>query len=164
MRATLLLVLTALAAPARAEPPAQLAGLRFLLGSWEAASDGSGASGAFTFAPGVQDQVIVRTNYSNSPAADGRPASRHDDLMIIYVEEGQVRAEYFDNEGHVIRYVAEVRPGEVLFTSEVRANEPRYRLAYRLLAGGALEGRFDVAPPGRPDGFAQYLTWTAKRR
>jgi hypothetical protein len=40
--------------------------------------------------------------------------------MVIYVDAGVVRADYFDSENHVIRYVAEARPGEVVFVSETK--------------------------------------------
>jgi hypothetical protein len=35
--------------------------------------------------------------------------------QVIYVDAGRVRADYFDSEGHVIRYVVEARSGEVVF-------------------------------------------------
>src|SRR5712692_11876698 len=111
------LVLIVLTGTVRGESPAPLAPFQFLLGEWEGIGD-QGATGVFMFAPGVQGRVIVRTNYSNTPPSGGRPASRHDDLMVMYVDAGIVKAEYFDSEGHVIRYVADTRPGEVVFLSE----------------------------------------------
>src|SRR5881397_638086 len=98
---TMFMVLTVVAL---AQSAALLAPLQFLLGEWKGVGDQAGATGGFTFAPGVQDRIIVRTNYSNTPASDGRAASRHDDLMVIYVEGRMLKADYFDNEGHVIRY------------------------------------------------------------
>ena len=143
--------------------PTALAPLQFLLGEWEGVGDQAGATGRFTFAPGVQDRVVVRTNYSNTPASGSTPASRHDDLMVIYVDGGLVKADYFDNEGHVIRYVAEIRAGQVVFLSEIRASEPRYRLAYARASATTLDGSFAVAPPGHPDAFSPYLSWTARK-
>ena len=147
----------------RADGPASLAPFQFLLGQWEGAGDQAGATGGFTFATGVQDRVIVRTNYSNTPPEGGRPASRHDDLMVVYIDAGRVKAEYFDSEGHVIRYLAEARPGEVVFVSEIRASEPRYRLTYVQGSTTTLKGTFEVAPPGKPEAFAPYLSWTARK-
>jgi hypothetical protein len=147
----------------RGNAPAPLAPLYFLLGSWEAIADQAGATGGFSFALSVQDRVIVRTNYSNTPASDGKPASRHDDLMMIYEDAGRVKAEYFDSEGHVIRYVAETKDGEVVFLSEARPSEPRYRLTYTQTSATMLRGKFDVAPPGKPDAFAPYLSWAARK-
>jgi hypothetical protein len=147
----------------RGQSPAPLAPLQFLLGEWEGIGDQAGATGGFTFARGVQDHVIVRTNYSNTPASGGKPASRHDDLMVIYDDGGIVKAEYFDSEGHVIRYVAVAKAGEVLFLSETKASEPRYRLTYTRGSATTLIGTFDVAPPGKPDAFVPYLSWTARK-
>ena len=84
---------------------------------------------------------MVRTNYSNTPATGGTPASRHDDLMVVYVEAGVVKADYFDSEGHVIRYVVDGRPGEAVFVSETKAAEPRYRLTYTQASPSTLTGR-----------------------
>ena len=156
------LVLIVLTGLARGENPATLASFRFLLGQWEGVGDQAAATGGFTFAAGVQDRVIVRTNYSNRPTNAAQPASRHDDLMIVYVDGGVVKADYFDSEGHVIRYVAETRSGEVMFRSEIRAAEPRYRLTYRR-ASETLIGTFEVAPPGKPEAFSPYLSWTARK-
>ena len=147
----------------QAEGPTSLAPFQFLLGEWEGIGDQAGATGGFTFASGVQEHVIVRTNYSNTPPSDGKPASRHDDLMVIYVDAGVVKAEYFDSEGHVIRYVAEARTGQVVFLSEIKAAEPRYRLTYARGSATTLNGTFDIAPPGKPEAFARYLSWTARK-
>ena len=148
----------------RAQSASRLEPLRFLLGEWQGIGDQAGATGGFTFSSTVQDRVIVRTNSSNTPATASGPASRHDDLMVIYVEDDEVKADYFDNEGHVIRYVAEARPDQVVFVSEVKPSEPRYRLLYRRGSDGLLHGRFDVAPPGKPDAFSPYLSWAARKR
>ena len=107
--------------------------------------------------------MIVRTNYSDTPARGGKSASRHDDLMVIYEDAGRVNAEYFDSEGHVVRYVAETKGGEVVFLSDIKASEPRYRLTYTQASTTTLRGKFDVAPPGQPDAFAPYLSWTARK-
>lgn len=148
---------------AQAQTASRLEPLRFLLGEWQGVGDQAGATGGFTFSATVQDRVIVRTNYSNTPATAGSPASRHDDLMVIYVEGDAVKADYFDNEGHVIRYLVQPRPGGVVFVSEIRAGEPRYRLTYIRADDATITGGFEVAPPGRPDEFAAYLSWRARK-
>ena len=147
----------------RAQGGASLETLQFLLGEWEGLGEQGGATGGFTFTPAVQHHVIVRTNYSNTPATAGSPAARHDDLMTIYVEGDVVKADYFDNEGHVIRYLVQSTPGEAVFLSEVRPGEPRYRLTYTRVSATTIKGRFDVAPPGRPDQFSAYLSWSARK-
>jgi hypothetical protein len=140
-----------------------LAGLQFLLGEWEGIGDQAGATGGFSFAPGVQNRVIVRTNFSNTPADSSHPASRHDDLMIVYVEGSAVRADYFDSEGHVIRYFVDARRGEAIFVSEIKPTEPRYRLTYTQTSATTISGRFEVAPHGKPEAFAPYLSWAARK-
>jgi hypothetical protein len=83
--------------------------------------------------------------------------------MMIYEDAGRVKAEYFDSEAHIIRYVAETKGAEVVLLSEVRPSEPRYRLTYTQMSATTLLGKFDVAPPGKPDAFAPYLSWTARK-
>src|SRR5436309_15995463 len=91
-------VVLALASPAtmRAQTdPEVLAPFQFLLGEWTAMGDQGNATGGFTFTPSVQRHVIVRTNYSDTPASNGKPASRHDDLMVIYFDGDLVQADYY---------------------------------------------------------------------
>ena len=58
----------------------------------------------------------------------------------------------------------EVEAGELTLVSEVSTGAPRFRLIYKLDANGLLAGRFEVAPPGKPDSFGPYLAWTARPR
>src|SRR5207344_2341135 len=147
--------------PVGAAPPKDLRPLGFLLGDWQADRGGmpGEASGGFTFAPSLQDRVIVRTNYAEYPAASGKPASRHDDMMVLYAtESGELRADYYDSEGHFIRYVGTMpSAGELILVSEISSGAPRFRLTYELGPDGVLDGRFEVAPPGKPDSFGPYL-------
>jgi hypothetical protein len=157
-------VVLACAAAARAQAPRGLDALAFLIGDWDAVETPPGESGAFVFSMAVQDHAIVRTNYAKYDARDGRPASRHDDLMLIFVEDNALRADYVDSEQHVIRYVIEPRgPREAVFVSEPRAGAPRYRLTYTLGADGILGGRFEIAAPDAPDVFKSYLSWKARK-
>ena len=137
----------------------------FLQGDWDAVPGPSGETGSFSFKPGAQGHILVRTNFASYPASAGKPASRHDDLMVIAPDGDAVRADYFDSEGHVIRYtVRTVGSGEVVFTSEIKPNEPRYRLRYKSNSDASVAGQFEVAPPAQPDSFKPYLTWTGRRR
>lgn len=141
-----------------------LSSLAFLIGDWQAVDTPPGESGAFTFTLAVQDHVMVRTNEATYAATADRPASRHDDLLVIYGERGSLKADYFDNEGHVIRYA--VRPAAanvVVFTSDPSPDEPRYRLTYSAAADGVLLGSFEIASPSAPDTFKPYLSWKARR-
>jgi len=160
----LVLLVMSAGASVAAGAPAAFKPFEFLLGRWIGIGDQAGATGGFTFALDVQDHVIRRTNYSDTPAGPNRPASRHDDLMVIYVEGTTAKADYFDSEGHVIRYVVDATPKTVVFVSEAKAGEPRYRLTYRRGASaGTLDGSFEVAPPDKPDTFAPYLSWRARK-
>jgi len=164
MHCVLALLLVALMQSAAA-PTDALAPVRFLLGDWQAIDTPAGESGAFTFKLSVQDHVVVRTNEANYAATADRPASRHEDLLVVYAENGTLRSDYFDSEGHVIRYAVQPRGANaVVFVSDVNPREPRYRLTYTLAADGVLAGSFEVAAPGSPDGFKRYLTWKARRR
>ena len=151
-------------APEKANP-SPFDALEFLLGDWEALSKPGEATGSFSFTREVQGRVITRHNHADYPAANGRPASTHDDLMVIYQGGTVLRANYFDNEGHIILYtVQSSAEGQVTFVSEALSNAPRYRLSYAKLPNGNVRGKFEIAPPGKPDGFTEYLAWEAKRK
>jgi hypothetical protein len=155
------------AGSARGAAPKPLEPLSFLLGDWVAGANqgapGQGA-GSCSFTPGLQDQVIVRTNHAEYPASEKSPAVKHDDLMVIYAVGAGAQASYFDNEGHVIHYsVATPGPGQAVFLGDATAGTPRYRLTYRLRPDGVLEGEFEVAPPGKPEAFTRYLAWECRR-
>ncbi len=156
--------LLAVAAGSSAEDwgPAQ-----FLVGHWTA--DGSGqpgqGSGSFSFTPDLQGKILVRKSFAEYPAADGKPASRHDDLMIVYRDPGshELRATYFDSEEHVIQYSLKaseggavfVTEGGAVFVTEGGANTMRYRLTYTSTGADRLKLKFEIAPPGKD--FATYL-------
>ena len=160
-----MVIFAAAIAPAQPGARPDLTSLRFLLGDWTAVDTPAGESGGFTFSLAVQDRIMTRTNFANYTARDGRPASRHDDFMIIYAEGGELKADYFDSEQHVIRYVVQPRSDhEVVFASEAKPSEPRYRLRYTARSDGTLAGQFEVASPGQPDAFKPYLSWTARKR
>lgn len=150
-----------------AGPPAPLEPLAFLIGEWEATGAGQPGqgSGRAVFSRALQDRVILRTSYSELPASGAAASSRHDDLVVIYAAAGTAaRADYYDNEGHVIRYVVtSPATGEAAFVSEPIAGEPRYRLSYKLTPEGVLKGEFAIAPPGEPPAFKPYLAWESRR-
>ncbi|PYR07189.1 MAG: hypothetical protein DMF99_23870 [Acidobacteria bacterium] len=157
-----IVMVVVLTAPLGADDLAQL---KFLIGRWQAIDTAAGESGSFTFELAVQDHVMLRRNEAIYEATNRRPSSRHDDLMAIYSEGGSLKADYFDNEGHVIRYSVQPRGGNrVVFLSDAKTSEPRYRLSYSIGADGALTGTFEVAAPGSGDAFNPYLSWRARRR
>src|SRR5665213_1313187 len=138
--------------------------LAWLEGRWTAQGGGGPgqASGGFSFLPEAGGQVLVRRNFADYPAQGGKPAQRHDDLMVIYHEGPATRATYWDSEGQTIHYVVTApAPGEAVFVSDDPAG-PRFRLSYHR-AGEGLQGRFEIAPPGARDAFKTYLSWGATR-
>jgi hypothetical protein len=140
--------------------------VQFLVGHWT--GEGTGQSGqgtgSFSFTPDLAGKVLVRKSFAEYPAANGKPASRHDDLMIVYRDEAsrQMRAMYFDSEGHVIPYA--VKPadgGGVVFVTEGAPDTMRYRLTYSGIGAERLKLKFEIAPPGKD--FTTYIEAAAHR-
>jgi hypothetical protein len=138
---------------------------QFLIGRWTAAGGGQAGqgSGSFSFTPDLQGRILVRKNVAEYPAANEKPAYRHDDLMIIYREESDrpARAIFFDNEGHVIRYTMQPSDGGVKFVSDGSADVMRYRLTYTNTGKSTLKLKFEIAPPGKD--FTTYIEAAAQR-
>ena len=139
--------------------------LEFLIGQWTGQGSGAPGSGAgaFLFTPDLQRQILVRKSFAEYPAAGGKPAYRHDDLLIVYREGAarQFRAIYFDNEGHVIRYTVEASADSAVFTSEGGRDQARYRMTYRATGRDQLGFRFEVAAPGKD--LAPYIDAVLRR-
>ncbi|HEX9120672.1 MAG TPA: hypothetical protein VF840_09055 [Terriglobales bacterium] len=139
------------------------------LGAWEGAGGGGPGqgSGSFTFTPELQGAVLVRHNYARYPATKDKPAYRHDDLMVIYPDASvkKTRADYWDNEGHVIHYVVEFTDGahKLVMVSEAGQTGPRYRLTYVKTGDNDLKLTFEIAPPEAPEKFKIYIEASAKR-
>jgi hypothetical protein len=146
------------------------AAYRFLVGEWVGEGGGKPGPGAgqCSFAFELREKVLVRRNRAEFLAAGVRPASVHEDLMVIYPAAGAkaARAVFFDSEGHVILYTASAsEDGRALtFLSEAKPSEPRFRLTYARAEGGAVKVRFEVAPPGKPEDFKTYLEGALRRK
>jgi hypothetical protein len=155
--------------PAAAAEPDPWEDYRFLLGDWS--GEGKGApragKGQFSFRLDLQDKVMVRKHKAEIPAAGGRPASSHEDLMVIHPDNAGkgLRAAYFDSEGHAIHYALTLSPDKKsqTFLSDASADQPRFRLSYTRQAGDKLAIKFEIAPAGKPDAFKTYLEGTAAR-
>lgn len=141
------MILALLLAAAAATDP--LAPLQPLTGEW--AGEGAGGTGGFSFERALQGKVVVRKNFAEYPA----PRPRHDDLMVIYAEGAALRADYWDSEGHVIRYTVEATPQKIVFASE------RFRLTYTLDGPDRLGILFEVAQ-GKE--MKPYITASATRK
>jgi hypothetical protein len=162
MRRAFLFLMMASAAVLAAEDwgPAQ-----FLVGHWTGEGTGQpgNGSGAFSFAPDLAGHVLVRKSFAEYPAADGKPAFRHDDLTIVYRDETShgLQAIYFDSEGHVIRYTVSPAGGGVVFLSDGAASQMRYRMTYTPAGKDSLKIKFEIAPPGQE--FTTYIEAGARR-
>jgi hypothetical protein len=143
---------------------------RFVIGEWVGEGDGAPGkgSGGFTITPELGGKVLVRKNRADYPAANGKPASHHEDLMVIHPsKDGHgARATYWDNEGHVIVYtVTPSDGGKVLtFLSDVAAGEPRFRFTYVKGEKDTVGIKFEIAPPGKPEAFRTYIEAKVKRK
>ena len=124
--------------------------LQFLTGDWigvatEKGSPLGAGQGGFSFRPELNGKILVRRNEARYASG-----ATHDDLMVIYLEDGP-RAIFFDTEGHTIHYkLAFPAPDSVTFES------PGYRLSY-WMQKGVLKGKFEV-------GGKTYLSWDARRK
>ncbi|HKE28344.1 MAG TPA: hypothetical protein VKB88_38610 [Bryobacteraceae bacterium] len=139
--------------------------LQFLVGKWvgEGSGDPGKGAGAFSLLPDLQGKILVRKSFAEYPAANGRPATRHDDLMIVYREpgSGELRATYYDSEGHTIAYVVQAVEGGVAFVSDGPRDQTRYRLTYLAAGKDRAKLKFEIAPPGKD--FNLYLDAAIRR-
>ena len=139
----------------------------FLIGNWSGEGQGvpGQAQARFSFTPDLQGKILVRKHTAEIQPAGGRPASTHEDLMVIYRDGKGTRAIYFDSEDHVIHYVPTFTANKetVTFLSDELPNQPRFRLSYTRRGEGKLAIKFEFAPPGKPDAFKTYAEGTAAR-
>jgi hypothetical protein len=146
------LLLLSVALYLSAQPADPWKPLQFLGGEWigEGAGSPGESTGACSFAFDLQRKVLIRKSYAESPR------SRHDDLMVVFLESKNLKAIYFDSEDHVIRYTVEAGPDLVRFINE------QYRLTYRKSGEDKLLMDFDVGAPGKP--LSNYLHATLRRK
>jgi len=137
-----------------------------MIGSWVGEGGGGPGQGAgeFSLEFELQKKILVRKNYAAYPEQNGRAAFRHDDLMIIYLDEStqRPRAIYFDSEGHTIRYTVNTSGENLIFESEPGEPGPRYRLTYAP-AGDRAKGKFEVRAPGESQ-YKTYLDFAVRRK
>ena len=156
-----------LVAQAAAAKPDPWAGLRFLIGTWEAKTIGGGAqaqsTGSYSFQFELGGHVLARHSVGGACKGPEHFNCEHSDLLYVFPEGGALRAIYFDNEGHVIHYVVSIpRAGALVLLSEPERPGPQFRLSYEL-SRDVLTGKFQVRMPGQAE-FASYLEWTGGPR
>jgi hypothetical protein len=164
--ALLLCSLSGAQSPAKPDP---WAGLRFLLGFWQARTVGGTAraetAGAYSFQWEFAGHLLARHSSDASCKGPRDFDCQHRDLLYIYPEgpAGAFQAIYFDNEGHVIRYsVTTPRPDTAVFLSDPAPPGPQFRLSYEL-AEGVMTGRFALRQAGQTE-FRSYLEWSGRRQ
>ena len=150
---------------ALSQPPDPFAGLAFLVGEWTATGGGKpgeAVRGGFTLRPELGGAVLVRRNRAEYDPRPGQARGEvHEDLMVIHPEGGALKATYFDNEGHVIRYAVTAEPGRATFESEPGPG-PRFRLVYQRAGEDQVSIAFLVAAPGKE--FQPHATGSARRK
>ena len=161
---TLLCSLPALAQ--QAAPPADWKEFAPLVGEWIADQSGptDTTRGGFVVESALAGRVLVRKNWAEYAQTKDRPASRHDDLMVVFKDGTGTRADYYDNEGHVIRYAVSVpTAGTFVFLSDAKEGQPRFRLTQAIDTAGAMSIKFEIAPPNAND-FKPYITASAHKK
>ena len=154
---------TASAQSPRLKP--ELAGLGFLVGQWssgrgQVAETGGTSTGSSSIEPVANGAALLRRDHTNLFDATGNPTGGFDQIMIIYVEDGTLHADYLDG-SHVIHYTsAVVVPGKsVTFASAAQPGVPVFKLGYTLATPAMLSISFSMAPPGST-GFHPIATGT----
>lgn len=141
---------------------------RFLIGKWR--GNGKGAAGEgpgeFTFNTDLDGKVLVTTNVQEFGATKEREAFKYRSLMVIFLEGLRPRANFYDNEGHVINYsvVFTDKPKKVTFVSDVVAGTPRFRFSYTEVSSDELKADFDIASPDAPDKYTKHVEGTVRRQ
>ena len=141
-------------------PAADWSAWQPLVGEWVADASPDGAVGGFSFALDLQKRVLVRKNVADYP----KQKVHHEDLMVVYQDGAATRADYWDNEGHVIHYSVAVSDGgkKYVFLGEAQPGKPRFRLSYTLTSPTKVALSFEIAPPGRE--FKPYISATAHKK
>ncbi len=158
-------VLPLAAQPAPAMP--DWSAYKFVLGDWvgEASGEPGQGSGGFSFAPDLQGRVLIRHSRTEFPATQGRPAFAHDDILVVYQDKDGTKADYWDNEGHVIHYDVTVEAGgSIAFVSPKVPGAPRQKLTYRPLPDGKVAVSFALAPPDKPDEFKIHVEGISRKK
>jgi hypothetical protein len=141
--------------------------LAFLEGTWDANVQNNTAvklSGRYSFHRELDGHILAR--HSTSDVSCKAPANfdcAHSDLLYVFQDAhgSGLKADYFDNEGHVIHYdVSTPTPASVIFLSAPGPG-PQFRLSYELSAG-VMTGKFQMHMPGQSE-WRTYLEWSGKR-
>lgn len=124
----------------------------WLMGEWkgEGAGNPGQGSGVFSFKTDLSDHILVRKSHSEYPASGNKPATIHDDLMIVSLDFGgnPSRAIYFDNEGHTINYTISYTDNSIILISDKIEHVPTFRLTYTNLGNNTVNTKFEMSQDG----------------
>jgi len=170
-KTTLAVILFAALSSAHAQQPSNpWKDFDFLLGEWSwsgGGHPGQATTGTSTFRPDLDGTVLRRTVHLEYPANKERAAFSHDDLLYVYRDpaDSSLRAIFFDNENHVIRYAVTVPSdgNSIQFLSDAAPGGTRARMTYKRIGPDSVTETFELAPPGKPDEFTKYVEFTAKK-
>jgi len=111
----------------------------------------------------LDNKILIRKGHTEFPATDKKPASSHDDLMIISLDsnDNPTKAVYFDNEGHTINYNISYAGDTIVLTSEKINNLPVFQLTYLLLDNKTVNIKFEMSWDGV--NFMTYIEGKSKK-
>jgi hypothetical protein len=145
-----------------------LSGVEFLVGHWRSddgkvADTGGTSRGTSVITVEANGKALLRRDHTELSDKSGKSAGAFDQLMMIYLEAGALRADYSDG-NHVIHYTsATIVPGHsVAFTSAHLDGAPTFRLTYELTAPASLAVSFSMAAPGQ-SAFQPIASGTLRR-
>src|SRR5262249_59459905 len=109
--------------------------LKFLVGEWKGeggGKPGQASAGGFSFKFELDGTVLIRRSFSEYAATSERPGFRHDDLMVVYQDGNELRATYFDSEGHKIQYSVGFSADKrtLTFISQPSQSAPRFKFVF----------------------------------
>jgi len=133
----------------------------YLIGEWINYGNGQPeqGKGSFSFTKDLGGQIIIRKNHAEFPASEKQAASSHDDMLIIYADNGGIpgRAIYFDNEGHILNYSITYSDSSIVLIHEQKQSFPGFRLTYSKINSKRVNVKFEISYPQKPDAFKPYL-------
>jgi hypothetical protein len=137
----------------------------WLMGEWK--GEGSGepgkGSGIFSFKTDLDNKILVRRAHSEYPGPSGKPATIHDDLLIVYLDfsGNPAKAIYFDNEGHTINYTIDYTNKAIILLSDKISKMPVFRLTYTLLDNNSINTKFEMSQDGEK--FMKYIEGVSRK-
>lgn len=162
----ILIVLFALSFKCPAQTVGSWTKWSWLTGEWQGEGNGQPGqgSGVFSFKTELDGKILVRRSHSEYPASGNRPATVHDDLMIVSLDSAgsPSKAVYFDNEGHTINYSITYAPDTVVLQSEKIPNLPVFRLTYSRLDDKTVNTKFELSREGQ--NFVTYVEGKSIRK